>query len=567
MLEPDELGRVGTTTAQSASKAVDRIIERLAERVSAALIDDMRAALTDSATVPAMVLEILGSNPIARNSDARREYQLNLTKSAKADAAALGAKASLEVFQSEVETATDRLMTQLAEFKQRSNLSMAIDAKNTYQSVVTELLPQVQGGTLGYGEAVQKACKKLSERGVCIINYASGRRDQPDVAVRRHIQTQLRQAATASTLSACERLGVVLVEVSSHVGARPTHQEWQGQVYGLSGPVVVDGVKYKGFKESGAYDGLQEPNCRHSVAPYVPGRARRWSATPDKDAGLDPKESYNATQRQRYNERKIRAAKREALACRETGVDDTAARLRLGNAQRAQRQLLNQNKWLARRSERESVRGAQSVRGITSAVKSSERLITTKAKGTATDVARKAVNGKAYRAKFSKFDIGKKVSKTLYNQAKKILNECDATLQERMVVISAKTGQVITDTFSYAASKQQCGLAEKEYKKVLSFGDKAVIMHNHPTSSKPSLADLEALANNEWVSKSVIICHNGKIYTIESSDRFAAKACIESLYATIRVENPDIADLNIIRDKVADRIIEMKEKWLLIKEL
>lgn len=365
MLEPDELGRVGTTTAQSASKAVDRIIERLAERVSAALIDDMRAAFTNSATVPAMVLEILGSNPIARNSDARREYQLNLTKSAKADAAALGAKASLEVFQSEVETATDRLMTQLAEFKQRSNLSMAIDAKNTYQSVVTELLPQVQGGTLGYEEAVQKACKKLSERGVCIINYASGRRDQPDVAVRRHIQTQLRQAATASTLSACERLGVVLVEVSSHVGARPTHQEWQGQVYGLSGPVVVDGVKYKGFKESGAYDGLQEPNCRHSVAPYVPGRARRWSATPDKDAGLDPKESYNATQRQRYNERKIRAAKREALACREAGVDDTAARLRLGNAQRAQRQLLNQNKWLARRTERESVSGGQGIRGIT----------------------------------------------------------------------------------------------------------------------------------------------------------------------------------------------------------
>lgn len=365
MLEPDELGRVGTTTAQSASKAVDRIIERLAERVSAALIDDMRAALTDSATVPAMVLEILGSNPIARNSDARREYQLNLTKSAKADAVALGAKASLEVFQGEVETATDRLMTQLAEFKQRSNLSMAIDAKNTYQSVVTELLPQVQGGTLGYEEAVQKACKKLSERGVCIINYASGRRDQPDVAVRRHIQTQLRQAATASTLSACERLGVILVEVSSHVGARPTHQEWQGQVYGLSGPVVVDGVKYKGFKESGAYDGLQEPNCRHSVAPYVPGRARRWSATPDKDAGLDPKESYNATQRQRYNERKIRAAKREALACREVGVDDTAARLRLGNAQRAQRQLLNQNKWLARRTERESVSGGQGIRGIT----------------------------------------------------------------------------------------------------------------------------------------------------------------------------------------------------------
>lgn len=365
MLEPDELGRVGTKTAQSASKAVDNIIELLAKSVSKALLADAREALSDSNKVPAMVLEVLGANPIAKDADARREYRLNLTKSAKADAAALGAKSSLKVFQSEAETATDRLMVNLSAFKKRANLSMANDARNTYQSVVTELLPQVQGGTIGYEQAVQIACKKLSERGVCVISYASGRRDQPDVAVRRHIQTQLRQAATDSTLSACERLGVVLVEVSSHVGARPTHQEWQGQVYGLAGPVEVDGTKYQGLKESGAYDGLREPNCRHSVAPYASGRARRWSATPDKDAGLDPQKSYSATQKQRYNERKIRAAKREALACKEAGVDDTQARLRLGNAQKAQRQLLNQNSWLARRTERESVSGAQGIRGIT----------------------------------------------------------------------------------------------------------------------------------------------------------------------------------------------------------
>ena len=110
--------------------------------------------------------------------------------------------------------------------------------------------------------------------------------------------------------------------------------------------------------KSGALAGLREPNCRHSLAPYAPGRARRWSETPDEDAGHDPEGYYEATQAQRANERAIRAAKREAAALRAEGLDDAAARMRLARAPAAQRRLLAGHPTLARRPGRERAYGA-----------------------------------------------------------------------------------------------------------------------------------------------------------------------------------------------------------------
>jgi hypothetical protein len=53
-----------------------------------------------------------------------------------------------------------------------------------------------------------------------------------------------------------------------------------------------------------------------------------------------------------------RKAKLEAQAAKAAGDDDTEARLRIGRAQRAQRDLMSQNKWLTRRPERETAYGA-----------------------------------------------------------------------------------------------------------------------------------------------------------------------------------------------------------------
>ena len=56
--------------------------------------------------------------------------------------------------------------------------------------------------------------------------------NRADVAVRRHVRTQIAQDGARMTADAMDRYGVQLVEVSSHPNARPTHASWQGQVYG-----------------------------------------------------------------------------------------------------------------------------------------------------------------------------------------------------------------------------------------------------------------------------------------------------------------------------------------------
>lgn len=64
-------------------------------------------------------------------------------------------------------------------------------------------------------------------------------------------------------------LGMDLVEVTAHAGARPSHAEWQGQVYSLTGNTrgyakLSDATGY------GTGEGLGGWNCRHSFFPWSP---------------------------------------------------------------------------------------------------------------------------------------------------------------------------------------------------------------------------------------------------------------------------------------------------------
>ena len=112
-----------------------------------------------------------------------------------------------------------------------------------------------------------------------------------------------------------ERLGIDLVEVSSHSDARESHAEWQGQCYSLKGEQVIDGVRYPDFylhcMSGDLGDILGGVNCRHSYGPYRHGAPRMYEPDPQHPSGLPGAEVYELEQGQRYRERKIREAKRE----------------------------------------------------------------------------------------------------------------------------------------------------------------------------------------------------------------------------------------------------------------
>lgn len=170
---------------------------------------------------------------------------------------------------------------------------------------------EVASGAFTPQEAVFKAVKKLGADGIKCVNYKSGRTDQLDVAVRRAIVTGVGKTCSDLQLGLADEMDCQLVEVSSHLGARPSHAEWQGRIYSL----VKGHPKYPYFYDATGYgtgDGLCGWNCRHSFFPYFEGLSR--PANEPTFSRAENAQVYADTQKQRGYERAIRKSKRELAA-------------------------------------------------------------------------------------------------------------------------------------------------------------------------------------------------------------------------------------------------------------
>lgn len=202
----------------------------------------------------------------------------------------------------------------------RDNLQMVEGAKQAFLSASVEAITRVNSGTMTTERALHSAVRKLEREGIPIITYQNSATgtvtvaNKVDVAVRRHIRTQIAQDGARMTFERIERGGIDLVEVSSHEDSRPSHAVWQGQVYSLRGEVEIEGHRYSDFYEATRYgqvDGLLGANCRHSFGPYRHGAPRAYEQNPEHPSGLEGSEVYQLEQEQRFLERRIREAKRE----------------------------------------------------------------------------------------------------------------------------------------------------------------------------------------------------------------------------------------------------------------
>lgn len=366
MLSPEEIAAIGVQVALAARSTEGACVSELCKVAVKALADgpDLGRAVTASASVPGVIVGTIASHPYMSAPSVSKQVADALSRSAGRDASALGVSpdelaAALAPGHDPV-TAADAVAANLKALAARDNLAMGEDARRTLVSAVSRWVPAASRGEMAYEECVRRIVEECAKRGVKVVDYASGRRTSIDVAARRHVVTQVQQAAASRSLAASASMGEGLVFVTSHVGARPSHREWQGKPFAAHGPLTVDGVTYQDLSEATGYGtpgGLCGANCSHSFGPWLHWQKPPYSHTPDEDAGLDPDEAYVATQAQRANERAIRQAKLEADALREAGQDDSAARLRLGRAQASQRKLLSDHRWLKRRPERETAYG------------------------------------------------------------------------------------------------------------------------------------------------------------------------------------------------------------------
>ena len=164
---------------------------------------------------------------------------------------------------------------------------------------------QAVTGSISPAQAVREALAELIANGVEVY-YPTGHKDTIETATARAVRTGISQSTAHIQLARMDEYNVDLVIVSSHLGARPSHAEWQGKVYSRTG------TDYPNFEESTGYgtvSGLCGANCRHSFSPFFEGQRNPFE---DFDSE-ENKKQYELEQRQRTLERRIRDTKRQVM--------------------------------------------------------------------------------------------------------------------------------------------------------------------------------------------------------------------------------------------------------------
>lgn len=182
-----------------------------------------------------------------------------------------------------------------------------------YQDTLDAAMWDLLSGGFDFNTILNRTVSRMTTSGLRWIDYDSGNRNRVDVAARRAILTGFRQIQGKINEQVAQELETDRYEVSAHVGARPTHQPWQGRVYTMQQLIDICGL--------GDIDGLHGINCYHDYQAFPPGSIRTYTDeqleqmmreenTP-KSYGEKKYTTYEALQKQRYMERCMRKTRQE----------------------------------------------------------------------------------------------------------------------------------------------------------------------------------------------------------------------------------------------------------------
>ena len=219
--------------------------------------------------------------------------------------------------------------------------TMAEEAQRNFIYQVDKAYNLVSTGAMSYTEAVRDAVNSIISEGTT-VKYATGHEDTIETATLRAIRTGISQATAQIQIARMDEMGVDLVITSSHLGARPSHAEWQGKVFSRSGK----SKKYPDFVSSTGYGsagGLSGINCRHSFSCYFEGMDNPFEQYDSEEN----RKQYEKEQRQRTLERRIRNTKREVMGLKEAVDSAPSEQAKFANYMDYQRKsalLVKQNK-------------------------------------------------------------------------------------------------------------------------------------------------------------------------------------------------------------------------------
>lgn len=551
MISPEEAGKAGQNAVDALSRLeADMLIEAAAKLKASSLegVDVSREAAELQATVREYARR--DSNVAkALEQDIRGMLELDAGR----EAAAAGATPEqVATMATATEAAAQEAYREALRGASELAANMTADIRRQYAQMANAASLQVTSGNMARDEATAWATSKMAERGISALETttASGVRRTPvDVAMRQVIQEALMRRLTKQVTDIAALCGEDLVEVSSHGGARPSHAKWQGKVYSLSGksekyPPFYERCMARGGDFYDPVDGYGGYNCRHTIGIYREGYHRRWQDDPLVSKGYDNDEVYALQQRQRRYENDIRKLKREKEVLESQGYDARAVNARIRGKQAQLRQLIAENdSVLSRERWREQV-----TRTATGAINAEEALVKA-TKGKQMFGVSSKVNSYAYRKAIHSAPITTEAAESVRTQAGRILSKAAGTQSEYMAAIDLETGELVADNLSRKANMGKTGFGNSEMESIRRHGKPIVIIHNHPSSGRPSMTDILTTAKDAQIYGSFVLGHDSSIWFVAADSEVART--IERTYNSLKGIYGDLA-----RNKTVDALLD-----------
>ncbi|MFD7103105.1 phage minor capsid protein [Streptomyces celluloflavus] len=284
-------------------------------------------------------------------------------RSGLAELGALGDADRLRIAESTPATrAVDRLAQETVGLVTETHRGILRGVEDGYRQVISEVSATPLLGIDTRRQATQRAMERFADRGFRTFVDKSGRAWQMTSYAEMATRTAVGRAAVEGHTDRLRAADLSLVIVSNAPHECPVCKPYEGKVLSFDGPdgarevdvehATEDGrtvrVHVAGSLDGARRSGFQHPNCRHSVAAYLPGITR-----PGEEASEDP-DGYEATQKQRAIERNIRKWKNRAAAST-SPEGKRAAEAKVRAWQGRMRGHLAEHPELIRRREREQL--------------------------------------------------------------------------------------------------------------------------------------------------------------------------------------------------------------------
>ena len=187
--------------------------------------------------------------------------------------------------------------------------TMALQSQQLFISECNRAYNLVATGAMSYTEAIKEVINNVVSDGVT-VSYPSGRSDTIETATLRAVRTGISQMSAQIQLKRMDEMEHDKVIISSHLGARPEHQLWQGKIFTVKEMHSTD----EGMPAYGTVTGLCGANCRHSFSPYFDFMENPFNEYDSEEN----KKMYEKQQHQRTLEKRIRDTKRKVMGLKES---------------------------------------------------------------------------------------------------------------------------------------------------------------------------------------------------------------------------------------------------------